>query len=245
MLVLFAAVFPLVAALLHADSTRLHARTPSPVKFTGDVGYVSTAGNSSVQTLNLGNKISAKLDGVTFSEQFVVVHGRSRGETVTSLWRGALRGDVAILPTFGTYASVTFERNTFAGLASRVGLVAGLSDQMIRTDRHKLTVESGLSVTRQRGTGSNPNDLDFLGGRGAIIYVHQLAPRASVTETFEMLPNFKQAADLRINSETALLAPLTKQVGIKLSYVIRYDGIPQPGYLSTDRLFTSGIQINL
>jgi hypothetical protein len=32
---------------------------------------------------------------------------------------------------------------------------------------------------------------------------------------------------------------------MKIAYAIRYDGLPNPGYQDTDRLFTSGIQISL
>mgnify|MGYP000900522955 CR=1 FL=1 len=41
------------------------------------------------------------------------------------------------------------------------------------------------------------------------------------------------------------LAIFTRQFSVKLSLQIRYDGAPAAGYQTTDRLFTSGIQISL
>ena len=218
---------------------------PSPVRFTGDAGFVSTSGNSSVQTLNLGDKIVAKLNTFTFTQQFGVVHGESNGSTVASSWRGLLRTDMVVHNNIGMYGSVTYERNTLAGLASRVGTVTGLSAQALNTKTDKLTFEGGVSITRQRGTVANTADQDFLGGRAATAYVHQLGPRASFTQSIELLPNFRQSADLRINTETALLAPFTSKAAVKLSYIVHYDGVPEPGFYSTDRLFTSGLQITL
>src|SRR4029079_17536612 len=102
-----------------------------PIRFTGDAGFVSTSGNSSVQTLNLGNKVSARIDRFTISQQFGLVHGRSKGATVASSWRASMRTDMVLHDAVAAYASVTYERNRFAGLASRIGTVAGLSAQVL------------------------------------------------------------------------------------------------------------------
>lgn len=243
-MLLFSALH-LTLALAGADTVKVAPKKPSPVKFTGDVGYVATSGNTSVQTLNLGDKITAKAGSMTLSQQFAVVNGRSKGQTIASNWRASLRVDAAVIKKTAVYTSVTFERNVFAGLSSRTSAVTGLSTELIKTTADRLVVEGGISLTAQRAVINKGSNLDFLGGRAATAYQHHIGPRALFTQSIEFLPNFHQGEDLRINSETALLAPLTRQVGIKLSYVIRFDGLPTPGYLSTDRLFTSGIQVSL
>lgn len=235
----------LLLASLAGDTTHVVAPKASPIKFTGDAGFVSTAGNTSVQTLNVGDKVSAKVDAFTFTQQFGLINGRSDGETVASSWHGMLRGDMALRSDVGVYASVTYERNTFAGLASRIGTITGLSAEIIKTKTDKLVIEGGVSINRQRGTVENPQDADFLGGRAATAFTHQIGPRASVGQSIELLPNFREGSDLRVNTETSLLAPFTHRAAVKLSYVIHYDGVPEPGYFSTDRLFTSGIQVTL
>jgi putative salt-induced outer membrane protein YdiY len=228
-----------------ATDTTHPAPKAAPVKFTGDAGFVSTSGNTSVQTLNLGDKIVARIDAFTFTQQFGVVHGSSNGSIVASSWRGLVRSDMAVHEGIGVYASVTYERNTLAGLAARVGTVTGLSAQVFKTKTDRLLVEGGVSITSQRGTVANPQDQDFLGGRAATAFVHQIGPRASFAQSVELLPNFRQGADLRVNTETALLAPFTRKAAVKVSYVVHFDGVPEPGFYNTDRLFTSGIQITL
>jgi putative salt-induced outer membrane protein YdiY len=238
----------LVAAIAADTTPKSVVKVPPkvpPVRFTGDAGFVSTSGNSTVQTLNLGDKIVARLDALTFTQQFAVVHGETDGSTVASSWRGMVRTDLAVRDGVGVYGSVTYERNTLAGLAGRVGTVTGLSAQLLKSKTDKLVLEGGVSITSQRGTVANLQDQDFLGGRAATSYVHQLGPRASIAQSIELLPNFRESADLRINTETALLAPFTHKAAVKLSYTIHYDGVPEPGFYNTDRLFTSGIQITL
>lgn len=229
-----------------AEAAKPPAKRTPVIKFTGDLGFVSTSGNTSVQTLNVGDKVSAKFGIVTISQQFSVVHGRSKGQTVTSLYRGSVRTDVAIEKTFGLYTSVNFERNLFAGLVSRLAGVVGISAELFATPQDRLVIESGVSLNRQRNvdTAKRP-DVDNLGGRAASAYTHKFGPKASFAQSIELLPNFRDPEDLRINTESAILAPITKDVGVKLSYVIRYDGLPNSGYQATDRLFTSGIQISL
>lgn len=220
-------------------------RVPPVFKFGADIGYVSTQGNSSVQTLNLGDRITAKTGEVTFSQSFNVVHGRSKGQVTTSLWRAGLRADLAFPPTFGVYGAVSYERNVFSGLRSRIGNTVGVTAQLVKTPRDKFSVEGGMSLNSQRGIAGKGRDLDFLGGRAATNYSHQLSNKASIAQTVEFLPNFRQSEDLRINTESLLVAPFTKQISLRLSYLIRYDGLPEPGFQSTDRLFTSGIQVSL
>lgn len=257
--VLVAALITLLAPTLSAQGTppapattsavapaQSPAQPPSMVKFTGDLGFVSTSGNSSVQTLNLGDRISAKFGSVTVAQQFSLVYGRSKGTTVTSMYRASLRADYALQKTFGIYAAVNYERNVFAGLASRIATATGLTAQLLADPRHRVSLEGGVSVTSQRSVDplKRPN-VDFLGGRAATAYTQKLGTKASFAQTVELLPNFREVEDLRINTESTVLAPITRQVGVKLSYVIRYDGLPQPGFLSTDHLFITGIQISL
>ncbi len=236
------AALPLVLTLV-ADTTK--PPKPMHIKFTGDIGYVSTAGNTSVQSLNFGDKVTAELGEVTLAQTFNGVYGRSKGKAVTSIWRGTFRADLKVLNAVSVYNLVNYERNVFAGLASRVGTVAGLSIALVRTDRNRLSVEGGASLTRQRGTVPGPRDLDFLGGRAASTYTHRFSPKAQLTQSIEILPNFREPEDLRVNTESALTAPITSHIGVKLSYVIRYDGLPQTGFMTTDRLFTSGLQVSL
>lgn len=236
--------------LLPGSAVAAQAPAPAPaprsIRFTGDLGYVSTTGNTSVQTLNVGEKVLARFRTVALTQEFALVHGRSKGETVASAWRTSIRGDLAVQPSFGVYGILGFERNVFAGLASRVSNVIGLSAKLVKSNRDRLTLEGGLSITAQRAvSASKGKDLDFIGGRAATSYVHTFGAKATVSQNVELLPNFKETADLRMNTETAITAPITRQIAIRFSYVVRYDGQPVPGYGTSDQLFTSGIQINL
>ncbi|MBK6496619.1 MAG: DUF481 domain-containing protein [Gemmatimonadetes bacterium] len=216
------------------------------IKFTGDLGYVSTAGNSSVQTLNLGDRVSAKFGVVTISQQFSLVHGRSKGKTVTSLYRAQLRSGLL---------TADHLRHLRPGQLRAQRL---RRPRVPHRDQHRVDgVAPRRPASPPHARGRRLGDGTALGrprqapqpglprwARGDGLYP-EARRQASFAQTIELLPNFREKEDLRINTESTVVAPITKEVGVKLSYVIRYDGLPQPGFLSTDRLFTSGIQITL
>lgn len=237
----------LIPAVLQGQGTPPAAQSPPPprvvVRMTGDLGFVSTGGNSSVQTVNLGHKIVAKSGKTTLTEQFSLVHGRSKGETITSLWQGGLRADYALPSIYSSYLSAQYERNTFSGLSSRVTTTAGLTAHLLRRPNNRLSVEGGITLTAQRFVESKKPDVDALGGRAAAAYSRKVGS-AFLAQNLEVLPNFRESEKLRANFETAITAPITRQVGIKLSYKVRYDAAPRPGYHSTDRYFTSGLTLS-
>ncbi len=235
-----------VALLLAMQADTVPVRKPPVVRFTGDIGYVATSGNSSVETLNVGDRFSVQVDDATLTQTFTLVYGESKGKSVTSLYRGSMRAEKGLRTSrISAFTLLNFERNTFAGLSSRWSGSAGLSANVLRGDRDRLVLEGGLSLTRQRSTTNTGRDLDFIGGRAASTYTHQFSPKAALTQVIEVLPNFRESEDLRVNTESAVTAPITSRVAVKLSYVIRYDGLPATGFETTDRLFTSGIQVSL
>jgi hypothetical protein len=229
---------------LAADAAHPKPLPPPALNVTAHAGFIRATGNTSVQTLNLGDRVIARHAALAFTQPFAVVHGRSHGATVTVHWRGMPRADLTLYQDIGLDASVSFERNTFAGLAERVGAGTGLGGQLVKTKADKLVVEGGVSLIPQRRVVASAQDAGFVGGRVATAYVHQLGPRASIAQ-IELPPNLRDRSDLRVNTETDLLVPFPRRAAVKRSYVIHYDGLPEPGYFSTDRLFTSGIQVTL
>jgi putative salt-induced outer membrane protein len=146
----------------------------------------------------------------------------------------------APLAIFGAFA---FDRNRFAGIARRFEENVGLAFKPIRGDRDKLEFEAGVSFNQQRSILEVSDN--FTAARGAGMYRHGFTESAYIQQSVEVLPNLEVSEDLRINTETALVAPLSKRLAIKLSYTIRYDKLPEPGFKKTDRVFASGLQINL
>jgi putative salt-induced outer membrane protein len=216
---------------------------PRPWEFNGDMGFVNTAGNSEVTTLNVGEKLIHLRGNVTFKQNFALIYGRTDGSTTTSQWRTGVRGDVAVSSGISLFALGGFDRNRFAGIERRFEEGVGVAFKLVRTEHTKVELEAGLSLTQQRSTLDLSNN--FSAARSAALFQYTFRPSAYLLQTVEVLPNLEETEDLRINPETALVAPLSRRLAIKISYVLRYDKLPEPGFKKTDRLLTSGLQVTL
>ena len=67
--------------------------------------------------------------------------------------------------------------------------------------------------------------------------------RTYFQQIVEFIPNFEVSDDYRLNSETALVAPLSSNFAIKVGYLVRYRGLPPDGVKKTDTVFRTGLQV--
>lgn len=227
--------------LLFAALTALAPDT-NKVAFTADAGFVNTAGNTSLTTFNFGNRFEATAPEWGFVQTFSSVIGSSEGETTTSLWRAALRADRHLSQRVSAYVLSDFERNRFAGISSRYGESAGLAIRLLEAERTSLAVEAGAGYIWQNATEVGLSR-SFASGRLAGILQQKIGDKATFSQLIELLPNFKVSEDLRINSETAFTAPIAAGIAMKAGYTIRHDGLPEPDFEKTDRIFTTGLQV--
>lgn len=218
------------------------ADTGRKVTFTGNVGLVNTSGNSDVTTLNLADKLGVLLGQWTFSQDFSYTYATSNDTVSASLWHAGLRGDRNFSARAGVYLLTDYDRNRFAGIASRMSPSGGLTFAAIADSSDSLRVEAGVGYTWQNST-IRDSVRDYMSGRVAVAFYRRLGGKASVTQGLEFLPNFNQSNDFRINSETAVTAPIGAGIAMKASYVVHYDGVPEPGFKHSDRILTTGVQV--
>ena len=96
---------------------------------------------------------------------------------------------------------------------------------------------------QQRGT--NGLDNNFPAALAGARYLHYFTPDATLAVTGEYIPNLENGDDYRLNGQAKILAPLSGRIALSLSYLIRFDNEPEPGFQKTDKFFTTGIQISL
>ena len=219
------------------------AQQTDTLRLTLDLGFVNTAGNTELTTINAGERVEWKDPELKLAQSFEMVYGRSDGETTSSVWRATARADVVLTEAVAAYGAFGFERNRLAGLARRFDEGAGLAVGLVRTVRNQLDLEGGVSLVQERsvaGTGD-----DFLSARGAAKYVHQFSTLTYFRQTMEATTNLEATEDFRINSESAVVAPLSRSLALKVSYVVRFDNVPEPGFRTTDRVLTTALQLTL
>jgi len=213
----------------------------STTAVTGDIGYVSASGNTRLTTLSVGEKI-AHTDGRWVLTQFAAyVLGQANGKQTANQFRLGARADYDFVHRLGAFAGVANERNTFAGFKSRTDEIVGLRWQAIVAPADAMSLDAGGVLTQQSNVdGTSQSDPS---ARVAASYKHLFSKAAYFQQSVEFVPNLKTGGAYRMNSESALVAPVSAHVGVKMNFTVRYDSRPPATFRSTDKVLTMGVQI--
>jgi putative salt-induced outer membrane protein YdiY len=238
------------AAAHTGDSTKTAAPATPPPKpkpppfaaFHLDLGYVNTSGNTVVSTLNLADNVVLHTSPDNQVDQmFSVVYGTSQNKVQTSLWTADLRDEYKFTSHVGLYALGEFDRNTFAGIDRRLEEGIGAAITAIDTHRNHLEFSFGSSYIEQQAVSDSTNHSAAL--HTSVLYKYSFKKEAYVQEFLEGIPDLQNHEDYRVNSQTDVVAPLSKHLALKLGYAVRYANLPPPGFKTTDRLLTSDLQV--
>ena len=230
-------------ALLGLTPVVVAAQAPArSVQGTANLAYVNASGNSNVTTINASERLEGKVATIGLAQTFAIIYGRTEGVTSASLWRAGLRGDKSLGKKLSAYGLIAHDRNRFAGIARRFEEGLGVAVRLMESATDSLQVEGGASFVQQRSTqGVSSN---YPSARTAGRYKHIFSSKAYFQHLLEVLPNLEETGEVRINSETALAAPLSDRFALRLEYAARYDSDPPlPGVKRLDRLFVAGVEV--
>lgn len=225
-----------------AMATAPAAAQDGPVtKFTADFGYVTTSGNTQVTTMSVGQKFNRSSGRWTFDQTFQLVYGEQQGTVNTNFLATGAKVEYKIDNRFAGFVGGAFDRNTFAGIERRFEEQVGLLWRAVMAPRDTVRFEGGASITQQISVDGT--QLNFPSARTAGVWRHFFSNASYFRQSVEFIPNLRNQDDWRLNSESSVQAPISSRIGLKLSYTIRYDNVPEPTFATTDRLFTTGIQL--
>jgi putative salt-induced outer membrane protein len=217
------------------------APPPPLVKAQIDLGFVSTGGNTSVRTLNVGEQLVVNPAPWKFTQTFAIVNSHTAGvETANTLTAG-LRGDYAVSSRFRLYGLADYTRNRFAGIARRFEEAAGLAYGALTGPTTILDFEAGAGRNQQTGvTGPSQS---YWTGRLAGHLKLNFTSHAYFEQKVEDIADLQNTKNMLINTESALVAPVSGTVGLKLGYVVHFANQPQPGFKKTDTILSAGLQL--
>lgn len=232
---------------LAATAQAQDAKKPPPVEFSGDLGFVSVTGNTTVSTFSMNEKLIRRIAKWEFKQDFGSVYGKTEGTESSNLVRAGVRADYSLAEHWAVYALTAYDRNKFAGIKARFAEGLGGVAKIIANDVNQLNVEAGYQLTQQRNL-LGPDD-NFSAARLASSWKHLFTKTSYFSEAVEYLPNLEEHDDYRVNSETAVVAPLSTHIGMKLSYIVRFANDPPLNAAGTarlrksDRILSAGVQI--
>jgi len=232
-----------LTASLRADAQGAPA-APAAWKRAGtvDAGFVSSTGNTDVTTISFGDKFSASRGPWTLSQALAYVYGKTKGVESANQLRIGSRAEYAFNGRVGAFAAATYERNAFAGFNRRTDELLGIQWRPLSTGPDTLTLDGGGVLTQQVNTDGTSESSPA--ARVAAAYRHTFKANTYIGQNAEWMPNLEESGAYRLNSETVLVAPISARVNLKVAYLVQYNSRPPAKFGTTDRVFTSGIQLS-
>ncbi len=211
-----------------------------------ELSYVTTGGNSEVQTLAAKNRYKLGFaEDFTFLWKLEALRGKTDGVLTAERYFTDLRLEYAFDHAY-VYGSTGRLRDTFAGLRSRTHRSGGIGYKLLDGPASFLKLEAGVNDVEEVYTDSGLNpDRQSTEGRLFGEYAYAFTKKNKFTQSLEFLQDTKDSKRYRANSETALIAALNDRFSIKLSYELRYNRSPVPDTLRrTDRVLSTALVAN-
>lgn len=229
----------LASSLLVAQSAP--ADTTDRLKLSADLGLVVASGNTNLVTFSFNQQLDLLLGNWTLHQGARMVNGSADGAETANEYAVFVQPEYRLSPRWKAYVLGSWDRNPFLGIAQRFQEGVGVAYRALSGPRHSLSLEAGGSLFQQEFTSGTSSV--FPTARAAATYRLAFTPKAYVQEAFVYLPDLSQGGGYRINNELSLVAPLFGHFALKASYVLQFQSAPQPGFRTTDNLFTTGFQV--
>jgi putative salt-induced outer membrane protein YdiY len=231
-----------LAALLLPRPSAGQSAPPPRTRTTVDLGFVSATGNTRLRTLTVAEQFVFRAAPWTIAQTFAIMNGFTNGVETANNIRVGLRADFAFAAHLRVYALGLYERNRFAGIARRFEEQVGASYVALAGPKHLLELEAGAGRNQQ--TSPADQAINFWLGRAAAHYRYTFRPGAYLDEKLELLQSLQSGPERRINSEAALVAPLSSRIALRFGYTVHFvNQPPDSTYKKLDQVVSSGIQI--
>jgi putative salt-induced outer membrane protein len=214
---------------------------------SGTAGFAQTNGNANALAMNFGNKLTYSVRGWSVGEDLTFFFDEANDQVNANFWNGGLRGERTISTRIGLFVATRFDRSVLQGIASRFEEGVGVDLKLVTEPKDLLTVKLGASAFQQTLTPGSTVSVkgNFPAARVGLDDRHLVSTLAFVQQTAEYLPNLAESGVYLVNTETLLVAPLSKQLVLKFGYVIRFNSAPPVRNGVTlknmDTFFSSGI----
>lgn len=220
-----------------------------------ELGLVETSGNTNVTTFILNNTLmvlpSNRLEGTWNLD---LLYSETDGEKKGQKYATDLRLDFKFTPRTYSFGLVSWLRDKFAGLDSRLIFGAGAGFKLLAGSKHTLLFEGGLNYTLEKFTDKyltmkflpgTETENDYLGGRTFSEYGYSITEKNKFTAWIEYLPDFEDDDNYNINGEAALISALNGFLSLKTSYLIKYNNKPPTGATDTDKILSLNLVVNM
>jgi putative salt-induced outer membrane protein YdiY len=217
---------------------------PPPWAVSTEVSYVVTGGNAASSAFSLGANVKRNWEKDTLlvkafvlrsnattitrtavgsETDFTIVEDRTR-RLVAETYQLSGQYDRWLSNTILAQAGLSWDRNRFAGVASRLVLMAGAGWAGVETKRFQVKSGAALTYTLRRYIGQGSTS--FAGFRAIFSAAYKPLEKSSVATQFIFDDNLKKFADWRYDWTNSVSASVSKALALKTSLRFLYAHLP-------------------
>ena len=206
------------------------------------LSYVATSGNSQTSTLGANVDYTRRFELWSLAAFASAVNAAKDGSTSAERYVAGARANYPLTPRLALVGGVKGEKDRFAGFDLRGIVDAGVEWKLIDTKLYAASVLGGLTWTHEKPVvGSTDSTFGGLAGIRAAL---KLSPTSEATGTATFYPSFEQGDDWRLEGGLGVQAAISELLALKVSWELRYDNVPVPGFRKTDTVTLVSLVLN-
>lgn len=208
-----------------------HAEEQKPWSDEAELSYLTTSGNTEVETLAVKNTFKYHFSDISsVIWKLAGLKTTTDGELSAERYATDLRAQQNFTRRAYFYENIGWLQDDFLGIHKRVYAGLGPGYKFLTGPTHTLLGELGLAYVEETYTDSDKT-ADFTEGRAFVEYQFAFNKKNRFSQSFEYLYDFDVTENKRYNSETAIIAALNDSMSLKASYTVYYDNLPTPATL--------------
>lgn len=206
--------------------------------------YLATSGNTETSSSGFDASFNRSWRSWSLEGNAAGVSATKRKRRTAENYNGQVRAKRRLRRRLQLTLGLRWERNRFAGLDSRQGTDLSLLWEIRETPAWKLRALSGLSLSREDPRGDRPL-VDSFGGLLQLGGDARLSETSSCDGQVTFFPNFNDSGNYRLHGHVGLQAALTRHLGLRLGYDLKFDHEPVAGFGTTDTSTTASLVLQL
>lgn len=206
----------------------------------GELGFVSTSGNTESETLNMLLEFIYEDQAWRHRFTATALSSSKDGQTDAERYVGEYQGDRKLDDVSYIFGTLRYEQDEFAAYDPVTTVALGYGRELLSGPVHELKGELGIGYRMQEDAVTG-EDEDGAIVRGRAEYVWHITENTDLLDTFLVEAG---SDNTFIQNNLGVQVAINSSLALKVGYEIRHNTEVAPGRDDTDQVFTTNIVYN-
>ncbi len=209
--------------------------------------FLMTSGNTKASTLGFDTEQNLSFDKSQLQFKGSIIYSESDGSKDSEFYYSHLQYRRTLSPKAYTVGLGRFERNVLSGYNYRFSLSVGAGYLWKKSDKIELSSEAAFGWSRENNiikTGDGSISQSFASFLASGILKINISQTSELIYQEIFFLNLDETKDYRLTSLVSISTNISSNLALKISYQLKYNHLPVPGFKSTDHYLLSSLVLN-